>query len=308
MVLFNQNNITQAKTQPVQKVKKKVGPNAYMVDAPPAETEPAKPPPSGVPNIPAAQMEQEGTTTAMAGSDLTAAPPPPKDDRSVEQMVEDLVRNRLAGADNIDTSQEDALIRELMQQDIGGGRVGNRAAMGARGFAESGAALAMGADIERAARQSAIEQMLGVRQREEDQAWREAMDAAGVNVDYERLGIDEMEADARLQLLEALLRGDDGGAAAAPPATDTGNGGGNPWTSAGQAALGVVDPQGESTLATTAPGAEPAEAASTPEVSSIPKDYDETKKYVDEDGNTWMMYHTPNGWVKYQMSYSMPSQ
>lgn len=271
------------------------------------------------PPVPNIGSQDDGTVTSMTGSDLsqtTQTTESTQDDRSVEQMVEDLVRNRLAGADNIDTSQEDALIREMMQQNIGGGRVGNRAAMGARGFAESGAALAMGADIERAARQQALDEMLGVRQREEEQAWAEAMGAAGMDIDYQRAANEAAALDARNQLLEAILNPDP--TDEPTPENGGGNNGGGPGIDTAPVDAMANDPLsiltgdagggGSNALATTAPGEKPANADSFPEVSRPPQDYDDTRKYTDEDGNTWTMYHTPNGWVRYQNSYSMPTQ
>lgn len=113
-------------------------------------------------------------------------PPPPEEpatneelDKQIRSLMEDLVAGR--GMD-VSTAEEEALIRELMQDRLGQGLVEQRARMGRAGFGASGALAAMEGDIRRQAGQQATQETLTLRRQAEEDAIRNALEAVDVDI------------------------------------------------------------------------------------------------------------------------------
>lgn len=98
----------------------------------------------------------------------------------IRSLMEDLVSGR--GMD-VNTAEEEALIRELMQDRLGQGLVEQRAKMGRAGFGASGALAAMEGDVRRQAGQQATQETLALRRQAEQEAIRNALQAVGVDID-----------------------------------------------------------------------------------------------------------------------------
>lgn len=114
------------------------------------------------------------------------AEPPPDEPASNEELnaqirslMEDLISGR--GMD-VSTAEEEALIRELMQDRLGQGLVEQRARMGRAGFGASGALAAMEGDVRRQAGQQATQETLALRRQAEQEAIRNALQAVGVDI------------------------------------------------------------------------------------------------------------------------------
>lgn len=71
-----------------------------------------------------------------------------------------------------DTTDEEGLINQRIKDQLGQSLVGQRASMGRAGFGSSGALSAMEGDTTRLANQDALEQILAMREREQEQAFR----------------------------------------------------------------------------------------------------------------------------------------
>ena len=83
---------------------------------------------------------------------------------------------------DVNTAEEEALIRELMQDRLGQGLVEQRAKMGRAGFGASGALAAMEGDVRRQAGQQATQETLALRRQAEQEAIRNALQAVGVDI------------------------------------------------------------------------------------------------------------------------------
>lgn len=141
-------------------------------------------------------------------------------DTQVRQLMADLLAGR--GMD-VSTAEEEALIRELMQDKVGQGLVEQRARMGRAGFGASGALAAMEGDVRRQAGQQATQETLAIRRQAEQEAINNALRAVGVDV--------EKRAEARQQMFDeeflSALR-------SAMGQEDTSGGGGGPLEAAGE--------------------------------------------------------------------------
>jgi hypothetical protein len=134
---------------------------------------------------------------------------------------------------DVSTAEEEALIRELMQDRLGAGLVEQRAKMGRAGFGASGALAAMEGDIRRQAGQQATQETLAIRRQAEQEAIDNALRAIGVDVDKRREGRAAAFDEEFLNALRSYLGQDDTGAPpAAPDAT----------TAAASAMLDVANP------------------------------------------------------------------
>jgi len=147
-------------------------------------------PPAGVPDEPASNEE------------LNA---------QIRSLMEDLVSGR--GMD-VNTAEEEALIRELMQDRLGQGLVDQRAKMGRAGFGASGALAAMEGDVRRQAGQQATQETLALRRQAEQEAIRNALQAVGVDIDVRSEARRELFDNEFLNALKSSL-GLDGGEGAA---------------------------------------------------------------------------------------------
>lgn len=132
-------------------------------------------------------------------------PPPPPEPTSNDQFDENvrkLLDQIVSGKGmNVDTSQEEALIKELMQDRLGQQLVNQRASMGRAGFGASGALAAMEGDIQRQAGQQATQETLGLRRQAEQEAIDNAMRAVGVDISQRQEG---RQSEFDQQFLDAL--------------------------------------------------------------------------------------------------------
>ena len=154
-------------------------------------------------------------------------PPGSKDtsDEAFDNALRELNISRIQDASNVDTTEAEDLIRELMQRQLGAQQVGQRASMGRAGFGSSGALAAMEGDAQQQAALGAQREILGLRRTEDQRAFDNAQDAAGTDIDYRRFGSDDEIRRAQLKALQDYLGlpGADAPAPAGPNAGDVGN-------------------------------------------------------------------------------------
>jgi hypothetical protein len=143
-----------------------------------------------------------------------AAPPAEK---SNAELRDDAIRELLGGGTR-DTKAEEALIQQLMGDQIGQGLVDQRASMGRAGGGFSGAQQALEGDVQRKAREDALQQIFGVQQGARDEHRKDI--EAGLDAD--RLAQDQAFTDWLRQQLVA--QGDSAppgaGGGEDPPADD----------------------------------------------------------------------------------------
>lgn len=155
-------------------------------------------------------------------------PQKPTSNEDIDKLIADLVKQQIEGAGKVDTSKEEELIRQQLEDKLGASLVGQRASMGRAGFAASGALGAMEGDIQRQARQQIAEDILGTRSKAKGEAFDRALQSIGVE--------QKMREAAQQQTInEALLKmlGQDTGGESAQPT------GGNSLTRIQDAAAGA---------------------------------------------------------------------
>lgn len=150
----------------------------------------------------------------------SAQPPPPGLDEDVGTFINDIVAG---GVGPVDTSEEEALIQELMGDRQGKELVGNRARMGRAGFGESGATAAIEGDIMRKVGQDETGQILDVRDSEGD----EAVDNAFRGIELDNEMTNAAEGRALDEKLLEILGADYGSGGAGAGGTPDGAGGVN---------------------------------------------------------------------------------
>lgn len=168
---------------------------------PPAPT--VQPPPSsgGTRDYLGEIRDAVGGKPGVKDLSSTNQPPPPSSfEEKVSQLLEQLVSGK---GMNVDTSEEEALIRELMQDRTGQALVEQRARMGRAGFGASGALAAMEGDVRRQAAQQAAQETLGLRRSAQQEAIDNALRAAGVNINEKRAGFEETLNQAFLDALQS---------------------------------------------------------------------------------------------------------
>jgi hypothetical protein len=152
------------------------------------------PPPSGASGIPTqttatiSHMDQ-GVTNSLANNPIanqaTGKPP------SNEDLYNEAMRKLLAGGPR-DTSEEERLLREQMQRDVGSGQANLNARMAAGGMGTSGALSALGTDMRSKAAFDAANSIQGVRSDARDE-WSRNVQA----------GLGSMNQDRNLDMNEA---------------------------------------------------------------------------------------------------------
>jgi len=264
---------------------------------------------AGVPNMGAALGNLQGAPAPTSGGSGAGGqqrgdqgnplPPGTNPQPTLDQMIEDWVRSQLGAQP--DTSQEEALIKEMMGDQIGAGRVGNRASMGRAGFGSSGAEAAIGNDIEHQVRQHALEQVLGVRRDASQQGIDNALSAAGLDIQERDAAIRQKQADAQFAALQALLGG--GGAPGADAGGDSGAGVNplgpdNPVSTVVEPIVSGDAGGGGSNAPATA-WSEQSDAQkwkSTQHGDAAPRGYHETDgSVVAPDGTVWTIWQDDNG-------------
>ena len=182
--------------------------------------QPMQPTPRPMPG-PTAPPPAEAPGTAVSGA-TGATPPPATSTDDIDQMIRDFVAGRLSGAGKANTAEEEALIRQQMQGELGQSLVDQRARMGRAGFGASGAMGAIEGDVRRAAEMDALDQILGLRRTEEQRSIENAMGAISAENQMRRGAADDALRRMALEALQAEMGLDAGldvgGDVGAPPA------------------------------------------------------------------------------------------
>lgn len=159
---------------------------------------------------------------------LPVSPPKPTSNEDIDKLIADLVKQQIEGAGKVDTSKEEALIKQQLEDKLGASLVGQRASMGRAGFAASGALGAMEGDIQRQARQQIAEDILGTRSKAKGEAFDRALQSIGVEQKMREAAQQQTMSEALLKML-----GQDTGGESAQPT------GGNSLTRIQDAAAGA---------------------------------------------------------------------
>jgi hypothetical protein len=115
-------------------------------------------------------------TGKKPGAGLTSGSSESEQDK-IDREIRDFVRSRIGAANNVDTTEAEALITRQMEGKLGEGLVDARARGGRAGFGMSGAQMAVEGDVRGAASRSALDQILGLRRGEEQRAIENATSA-----------------------------------------------------------------------------------------------------------------------------------
>lgn len=164
-------------------------PSPPMNPAPTPSPTPAAPPGMVVSDI----QTPIPTTPATASTD------------DIDQMIRDFVAGRLSGAGKANTAEEEALIRQQMQGELGQSLVDQRARMGRAGFGASGAMGAIEGDVRRAAEMDALDQILGLRRAEDQRSIENAMGAISAENQMRRGAADDAIRRMALEALQAEM-------------------------------------------------------------------------------------------------------
>lgn len=156
---------------------------------------------NGIPDM----LERGGANKPPPPPPPPSEPPPPPEASTNEQFDENvrkLMDQLLSGQGmDVNTAEEEALIRQLMEDRLGQGLVEQRARMGRAGFGSSGALAAMEGDVRRQAAQQATQETLGLRRQAEQEAIDNALRAIGVDVSKRQEG---RQSEFDQQFLDAL--------------------------------------------------------------------------------------------------------
>ena len=157
----------------------------------------------------------EGGIGNVAGIDATPAGPGMSDadgaqrERdALDKQIRDFVSGRVAGANDVDTTEQEALIRDLVEGKTGAALVDQRARGGRAGFATSGAQQAIEGDIRKQAGQAASGDILDLRRTEQQRAFDNAtqaiqtesgMRSAASDDALRRMFLESLQAEAGLE-------------------------------------------------------------------------------------------------------------
>lgn len=138
--------------------------------------------------------------------EVNARPEAPMSNDEFDAQVRRMLSDLLSGKGmNVDTAEEEALIKQLMQDQIGQGLVEQRARMGRAGFGASGALAAMEGDVQRQAAQRATQETLATRRQAEQDAIERALNAVGIDVTKRREGREAAFDEEFLNALKSAL-------------------------------------------------------------------------------------------------------
>lgn len=141
------------------------------------------------------------------GAPAQAESPAPATQDDIDAMIRELVANQLRGAGQADTTEEEALIRQQMQGQVGSSLVNSRARAGRGGFQASGAQMGIEGDLNRAAEMDALDQILGLRRTEDQRSIDNATQAvtteqgmrnAAANDALRRMALEALQAEMGL--------------------------------------------------------------------------------------------------------------
>jgi hypothetical protein len=178
------------------------------------------------PTAPAMPAGPVTPTQTMPGATRPAEQPAaPATQDDLDAMIRSFVEDRLRSAGNVDTTEQEALIRQQMEGKLGSSLVDQRARMGRAGFGASGATAALESDARTAASREALDQILGLRSSEEQRAFNNATQAISTESDMRSAASDDALRRMVLETLQAQagLEGDGSGVPAY--GTPTGVGG-----------------------------------------------------------------------------------
>jgi hypothetical protein len=111
------------------------------------------------------------------GQAQSAADRAQADRDALDQQIRDFVSGRVSGANEVDTTEQEALIRDLVEGKTGAALVDARARGGRAGFGASGAQMAIEGDIRKQAGQAASGDILDLRRTEQQRAFDNATQA-----------------------------------------------------------------------------------------------------------------------------------
>lgn len=160
-----------------------------------------KPPTQQPATTPAPTIATPAQTTAPLSPSAQAKPPASQDD--LDAMIRSFVEDRLGAANNVDTTEQEALIRQQMEGKLGSSLVDQRARMGRAGFGASGATAALESDARTAASREALDQILGLRTSEEQRAFNNATQAISTESDMRSAASDDALRRMVLETLQA---------------------------------------------------------------------------------------------------------
>jgi hypothetical protein len=216
---------------------------------------------------------------AMLPDEPTEGETPEDFDEAAADFNWSLLDQALQG---VDTSEEEAQMQGQQDRMMGQALMDQRASMGASGFGESGAMMALEGDTRSdAARQLGLD-ISGLRREEAQRAIENAFKAQGI--DIEKMNAAEQ---ARLNELIASFMMNDGEL----PPEGGGEGGGDGGGDGGPGPMPPIIPKGTDQSETAAPP--------DPSGYETRDAHDEAdlflENYTDPDGKTWSVYRTPNG-------------
>jgi hypothetical protein len=259
---------------------------------------------TGVNEVPAdpndlpGQMDPEDATYVDGELEYAEGTEGFEDNKSEEQLIADMVRQYLEGVGNIDTTEQEALINEQMQEKLAMDLMNQRAAAGASGFEASGSLIGMEGDTRRGAARDATGARLDARRQAEEDAFGRAMGVAGLSQDERKMAFEEWKAQQQFDALNRWLE--------SQGAEGTAGGGGGP-DSGGDLINSILNPDG---AGVRLPGMNPAPGydgetatagglpddvaesafSSASESSTAPGRGDPAGTYTDENGVMWNLY------------------
>lgn len=168
--------------------------------SPVAPVVPPPPPPAAV----QAGIDANLTKPPTAAQEKPSAPAPTKPPEFNDIASQLLMQQLQAALGGADTTEEEALIRQQMEDAIGAQLVDQRASMGRAGFG-GGTLAALEGDIQREARQQGLQDILGLRRSESQRAIENAMGAIGTDIDLRKQAEDEFFTEQYLNALQSAL-------------------------------------------------------------------------------------------------------
>lgn len=140
----------------------------------------------------------EGIKNKAVPGGLNPAP------KSMDDLYDQALR-KLLGEGPRDTAEEEALLREQMQRDVGAGQANLNARMAGAGFGTSGALSALGTDMRSRAAFDAANSIQGVRQDARDEFSRNAQAGLGAVNQDRNLDINEAKFQAYIDAMNNMF-------------------------------------------------------------------------------------------------------
>lgn len=187
----------------------------------PAPAMPTRPT-SGVPGAPTGGLPPAGAKPGLDIGASASTPPAAATQDDIDAMIRKFVESQLNAANNVDTSAQEALIRDQMEGKLGASLVDQRARMGRAGFGAGGVTAALESDARTNASREALDQILGLRTSEEQRAIENARGAISTEQGMRSAASD----DALRRMILETLQAEAG--LETPAITDSNDG--NPFT------------------------------------------------------------------------------